>query len=119
MARESILVVEPDEVLLKTISEQILLPDGFKPFLARDQEQGLDMALTESPLGCGVKNPQRRKRSKRRMSAESAAAFIDVVLIKSSMMSGSAVRTCWIQSLPHIRRRLNAASSIVSLISIV
>jgi PAS domain S-box-containing protein len=49
VARERILVVEPDEVLLKTISEKILLPDGFKPFLARDQEQGLDMALTESP----------------------------------------------------------------------
>ena len=49
MARENILVIEPDEALLKTISEQILLPDGFKPLLARDQEQGLSMALTESP----------------------------------------------------------------------
>jgi PAS domain S-box-containing protein len=46
---KSILVVEPDEALLKTISEQVLQPYGFKPLLARDQEQGLKIALTESP----------------------------------------------------------------------
>jgi PAS domain S-box-containing protein len=49
VASERILVVGPDETLLKTISEQVLLSNGFNPLLAQNQEDGLKIALTESP----------------------------------------------------------------------
>ncbi|MBN1993627.1 MAG: PAS domain-containing protein [Anaerolineae bacterium] len=49
MAGQSILVIEPDLTLSKTISEQILLPHGFKPLLAQNQAEGLRIALTEAP----------------------------------------------------------------------
>ena len=49
MAGESILIIEPDEALLKTVIEQILLPHGFKPLAARNLEEGLKIALNNAP----------------------------------------------------------------------
>ncbi|RPJ55185.1 MAG: response regulator, partial [Dehalococcoidia bacterium] len=49
MTGESILIVEPDEVLLKTMSEQVLSPYGFKPLAAQNPEDGLNIALNNGP----------------------------------------------------------------------
>jgi PAS domain S-box-containing protein len=49
VAGESILVVGPDATLLKTLEKQVLAPYGFKLLLARGQEEGMKIALAESP----------------------------------------------------------------------
>jgi PAS domain S-box-containing protein len=49
VAGERILIVDPDARLLKTVAEQVLSPNGFKPLLAQGQDEGMRMAVTEFP----------------------------------------------------------------------
>ena len=49
MAGEKILVIGSDVELLKTVSEQVLSPRGFKPLLAKGQNEGVKVAVAESP----------------------------------------------------------------------
>ncbi|MFQ5577331.1 MAG: GAF domain-containing protein, partial [Anaerolineae bacterium] len=49
MARERILIVEPDETRLNALSEQVLQPGGYNPLKARTLNRGLALALAELP----------------------------------------------------------------------
>lgn len=49
MSGEKVLVVGSSLKKLKTLAEDILLPNGFEPFLAEGQEEGLKIAQTNPP----------------------------------------------------------------------
>jgi len=49
VARQKILVVEPETLLLQTIAEKMLLPCGYTVLTAQDQNKSLHLALTELP----------------------------------------------------------------------
>jgi two-component system sensor histidine kinase VicK len=49
VAGERILIVDSDARLLKTVAEQVLSPNGFKPLLAQGQDEGIRMTVTEFP----------------------------------------------------------------------
>lgn len=49
MAGEKILIIDPNVELAKTVAEQVLSPHGFRPLLARGQDEGIKMVTAEPP----------------------------------------------------------------------
>jgi signal transduction histidine kinase/ActR/RegA family two-component response regulator len=49
VAGEKVLIVDLDSGLLETVGKQVLSPHGFRPLFARGQDEGLKVAVDESP----------------------------------------------------------------------
>jgi len=98
VAGEKILIVDLDAELSGTLADQVLSPNGFKPLLARGQEEGVSIAMAEGPhllllhlpLDSSTRLLDRLQQAGYRIPTilmiEQGPASIDVALLRSGVL---------------------------------